>query len=77
VDLFDILALSKRLWPTMTSLIIAAALVFFPHAVTSMVWREAQSRAVEFPALFERALDRGLGHGAHPHPCVPAERCRR
>jgi hypothetical protein len=61
----------------MTSLIIAAALVFFPHTVISVVWGEAQSRAAEIQSLFERALDRRLDHGVHPHPCMPTERCRR
>lgn len=61
----------------MTSLIVAVALVFFPHSVTSVVWGEAQSRAAEIQSLFELALDRWLDHRVHPHPCMPTERCRR
>lgn len=76
MDLFDLLGISRRLLPTATSIVVVAALVFFPQVVTQMLLKEAESKAAHLQSLLVQALSSTSDSAELPKPCLGRGRCQ-
>lgn len=76
MDLFDLLGISRRLLPAATSIVVAAALVFFPQVVTQMLLKEAESKAAQLQSLFAQALSSTSDSAEMRKPCLGRGRCQ-